>query len=258
MKTIDYIEFWATKHCNLNCKGCSSCSPIAAEWYLNPEKLEKDLYRLKVLDINVNTIGILGGEPLLHPRLINIFSVVKDIYPNSNLRLLTNGLLLSKMNDVFWETCRKYQVQINVTCFPVLSEKEITKIELLFYKYELKYHLTRKIQFNKILVEDNESCFEDIISSCGCNHAYNLYDGHLSRCTIPMVVELFNSHFQAHLVDGGKINIYESSADEIIDFLSKPNESCLNCSARPIKVEWEKAGNVPQKSDWIIGEDDGV
>lgn len=32
---IEYIEFWATGHCNLNCKGCSSCSPISEPWYLD-------------------------------------------------------------------------------------------------------------------------------------------------------------------------------------------------------------------------------
>ena len=69
MQIIDYLEFWATKHCNLNCKGCSSCSPISEEWYLQTEVLRKDLNRLNRLGISVTNINILGGEPLISPKL---------------------------------------------------------------------------------------------------------------------------------------------------------------------------------------------
>lgn len=58
---IDYIEFWATGHCNLNCKGCSSCSPIAEKWFLDLKSIRRDLMRLKELDINIHNITILGG-----------------------------------------------------------------------------------------------------------------------------------------------------------------------------------------------------
>ncbi len=68
MQIIDYLEFWATKHCNLNCKGCSSCSPISDEWYLEVEVLRKDLSRLKGLGISVTNINILGGGTIITPQ----------------------------------------------------------------------------------------------------------------------------------------------------------------------------------------------
>ena len=95
---------------------------------------------------------------------------------------------------------------------------------------------------------------EEIIKACGCNNAYNLYDGYVSRCTVPMITELFNRKFGTNLNTDGRLNIYESTAEDIISFLSTPNKSCTNCSAFPQKVLWEKASKYPAKEDWIIEE----
>lgn len=253
MKIIDYLEFWATRHCNLNCKGCSSCSPISEKWYLEPEVLKKDLNRLKNLKIVVNNINILGGEPLLHPRIVDLFNIVKQIYPDCNLGLLTNGLILKKMKAEFWNSCVNNKVKLKITCFPVLSENDIGEIEQLLIHYGIEHQLTRKTKFNKILIENNPSNMKEIIKACGCNSANNLYDGYVSRCPVPMVTELLNSKFSTKLNTAGKLNIYDATAEEIITFLSVPNQSCTNCTAFPQKVIWERAGNSPRKGDWIIG-----
>lgn len=254
MKTIDYLEFWATKHCNLNCKGCSSCSPISEEWYLKPEMLKKDLNRLKYLKININNINILGGEPLLHPQITELFNIIKQIYPDCNLGILTNGLVLKQMKTEFWDVCLTNKVKLKVTCFPIFTEKDIERIEQIINQHGIEYQLTRKVKFNKILTENNSSNMEEIIQACGCNNAYNLYEGQVSRCTVPMIAELLNSKFGIHLNTDGKLNIYNATAEEIITFLSTPNQSCINCTAFPQKIVWEKAEVVPQKNDWIIGE----
>ena len=249
----DYIEFWATGHCNLNCKGCSSCSPIVQEWFLDVESIERDLFRLNELDIEIGNITILGGEPLLHPNLLSIMEVVKKVYPKSRLGMITNGLLLLQMPELFWNACVKYDVKFSVTCFPIMSEDVKLNIEKIFCSKKLEYRFTNKKWFNKILTRNNQEDLVSIISSCGCNKAYNLKGGEVSRCTVPMAVPLLNKCFNAGMIEGGRLDIYSvQSGTEIIDFLDTPNESCRNCSAHPIKVEWKKSDNSPKLSDWII------
>lgn len=250
---IDYTEFWAVKHCNLNCKGCSSCSPIAEPWYLDVGTLKRDLQRLLELEISIHNISILGGEPLLHPRITELFDTVKSIYPDCNLGLLTNGLLLLEMKGEFWTSCQRNDVKLNITCFPVMNDRTRRRIAELVEHYGLRYHLTDKKRFNKILVRNNTASIEEITESCGCNRAYNLYDGYMSRCTVPMAVPILNHYFHADMIEDGKINIYDvRDGGEIVEYLSKPNRSCKNCSAFPIKTEWERAGDKPQLEDWLI------
>lgn len=259
MYEIDYIEFWATKHCNLNCKGCSSCSPISEEWFLNVDSIERDLNRLKALDIHIKNINILGGEPLLHPNIEDIIACVKKVYPRANLGLLTNGLLLLKKTKKFWEACVKHEVMLNVTCFPVMDDEWRGRIIKKIRGYKLQYHITDKKRFNKILVLNNSEPIEDILEACGCNHAYNLYDGSVSRCTVPMVTETLNRYFGVEFLTDGRLDLYSSNAEQIMSFLSTPNKSCRNCSSRPVKVRWEKADDCPNLQDWIIGgEQNGI
>jgi len=252
---LDYIEFWATRHCNLNCKGCSSCSPLKNEWFLDLLSLVKDLNRLKFLGINISNINVLGGEPLLHPKITEIFSLVREIYPHTNIGLITNGLLLPTMSNDFWRTCRELNVMIKVTCFPIMSQKSRTDLEKILRQNKLRYHLTDKKFFNKILVLNNKSAFEDVVKNCGCNGACNLFNGHVSRCTVPMVVRDLNANFGSNFLTDGQLDIYSvENGREVIDFLAKPNASCKNCSARTQKVAWSLAEVRPKLSDWLVEE----
>lgn len=254
--TIDYIEFWAVKHCNLNCKGCSSCSPIAEKWFLDIERLKNDLKRLSDLKIEIKNIAVLGGEPLLHPHIDKIFDVVKEVYPECSLELLTNGLLLPKMPETFWLNCEKNKVKIKVTCFPIMNQPVRDEIEQLLNRHKLSYHLTDKKRFNKILVLNNQEPIEKVIENCGCNNAYNLLEGNVSRCTVPMAVLALNEVYGAGFIEEGRLDIYHATAGEIIKFLRTPNESCRNCTSRTRKVLWEKASDSPLLSDWVIGDEE--
>lgn len=250
---MDYLEFWATRHCNLNCRGCSSCSPLSAPWFLEPEQIKEDLLRLRKLNIEIYNITILGGEPLLHPDLIKIIKYVKGVYPAARIGLITNGLLLLQMNEQFWTTCSRYNVKFNVTCFPVMDKVTQKAIAEKCIKEKLEFHLTIKKKFNKILTQNHDNDIKEILKMCGCNKAYNLKDGKLSRCTVPMIVPILNEKFNAGMLEGGMIDIYSvHSGSEIIDYLNRPNKACKNCSPSPIKVMWEKAGECSQLKDWII------
>ena len=250
---IDYIEFWATGHCNLNCKGCSSCSPISDKWFLDRGSIYKDLLKLKELSIVIHNITILGGEPLLHPGLMEIMDAVKNVYPDSRLGIITNGLLLLEMSSQFWDACIKYNVKFSVTCFPIMSEKMMQGIEEKLTECHLEYRLTRKIQFNKILTTDHTGDIQKISKVCGCNKAYNLKNGKISRCTVPMAMPILNAKFNAGMIETGTYDIYNANdGADIIDFLNQLNDSCRNCSAHPIKVMWETAAEKPALSDWII------
>jgi MoaA/NifB/PqqE/SkfB family radical SAM enzyme len=46
---------------------------------------------------------ITEGELLLHPRITEIFDIAKEYFPEIPISFITNGLLLLKMLEMFWE-----------------------------------------------------------------------------------------------------------------------------------------------------------
>ena len=255
MYIIDYIEFWAVRRCNLNCKGCSSCASLHMKnlWYLSPDDLYNDLLRLKELGLNFNTIAVLGGEPLLHPCLDKLFDVIKLIYPFSNVQLITNGILIPEMNLDFWYKCKERDINFRITFFPIVDKHIKEKIRKIMEKYNLHYKITEKKVFNKILVLNNKASFDDIIANCGCNKAYNLYKGYIARCPVPFVVEDLNNIFNVNFKLGGKLNIYKvKDGKDVVKFLENANISCYNCSNNTVKVVWEKVIQRPDIKDWLV------
>lgn len=78
-----------TNHCNLHCQGC----------WVSKAGIGQDLDILKVHQIINESkkqgsyfFGILGGEPLMYPQLLEIFQKHPDCY----FQLFTNGTLLSR------------------------------------------------------------------------------------------------------------------------------------------------------------------
>jgi MoaA/NifB/PqqE/SkfB family radical SAM enzyme len=55
---------------------------------------------------DLQSFYVTGGEPLLHPRILEIFTIARKYFPRTDLSFMTNGLLLLKMPEIFWETCK--------------------------------------------------------------------------------------------------------------------------------------------------------
>ena len=49
---------------------------------------------------NVHTIRLMGGEPLLHPEVVKFCKATRELFPNSEIVLVSNGLLLPKLSNL--------------------------------------------------------------------------------------------------------------------------------------------------------------
>ena len=78
--------------CNLSCKGCISLSDFPRNGIEKFEDLEKSITYWS-RHIVPHVVSIFGGEPLLHPKLLQILKLVRENWPHSNIRLITNGYL---------------------------------------------------------------------------------------------------------------------------------------------------------------------
>lgn len=74
----------------------------------------------------VGTFRLMGGEPLLNPNCIQ-FLTLQDIFPKSAIWLVTNGILLDKQNEDFWNSCQRNKMQIRPTKYPIKINWDLIK-----------------------------------------------------------------------------------------------------------------------------------
>ncbi|MDO4806520.1 MAG: radical SAM protein [Coriobacteriales bacterium] len=108
-------------HCNLNCACCFHYSPIAEPEFLSADDFERDLAHLGGIEGAeefFEAICLMGGEPLLHPRLADLVRLTRRHLPRITIRLVTNGLLLEEASSALWETLWETGTEIMVTPYP--------------------------------------------------------------------------------------------------------------------------------------------
>ena len=86
------LDIQVCDHCNLRCAGCLHFAPLAEERFLDLGEYERDLESLADIEgINgyFGTIALMGGEPLLHPRIADVVRTTRAILPGERLSLCT-------------------------------------------------------------------------------------------------------------------------------------------------------------------------
>ncbi|MDE6576603.1 MAG: radical SAM protein [Muribaculaceae bacterium] len=114
------LEFVLTDWCNLNCKGCGHYSPLAPKDFASLEKIKADMQHLgKIANDEVKQVYLMGGETLLYPFLPEAMQALRNAFPSQEAYIFTNGLILGKMDQEFWEAVKRNDFIIAITHYPV-------------------------------------------------------------------------------------------------------------------------------------------
>ena len=99
---VEAFELHVVEHCNLRCAHCCNMSPYLDGKTLSAAQIERQLGALAP-HLHADVFKIMGGEPLLHPEITEVLRAIPRTGIADTVRLFTNGLLLSKMDDAFWD-----------------------------------------------------------------------------------------------------------------------------------------------------------
>lgn len=89
------IEFNLTQHCNLRCAHCDHASSMLPKGFADLTSFTRDVEVLSTV-LSAGEFKFVGGEPLLHPQLLDFLRVAKESQIADRLILVTNGVLLHK------------------------------------------------------------------------------------------------------------------------------------------------------------------
>lgn len=110
---IKRLDFNVAYACNLSCKGCISLSDFDRRGVESLDDIQSqcDTWS-KVLDPMV--ISIFGGEPLLHPKIHKVLASIREAWPQSIIRFITNGYLLRRFDPETWFRIGNLEMQISI------------------------------------------------------------------------------------------------------------------------------------------------
>ena len=235
-----------TDHCNLDCRGCSHFSNIADPAFADPEQLDREFARLSKL-FDISELYLLGGEPLLHPKVLEFVRSARGHFPRTKIILLTNGILLPRMQDEFWRVLGQERITLMYDDYPIRLQTE--RIAQLAKDNGINVELaTHDDAFLKLPI-DFEGSQDEASSFARCRMNMNcpiLRNGRLYPCAYIAYIDLFISRFGVEGLepsDDDSISIFDNDDPyKIMDFLLHPVPWCRHCdfdSAEPF--DWGRS-----------------
>lgn len=242
---LQYLVLQICDHCNLNCKGCNHISSIAEKKNYSVGELERDLKQMKILHGDIPKIGIMGGEPLLHPEINSILEMVRAIFPKSKLLLSTNGILCKNMDETFWEVCKKLNIVIRFTKYPIKLNYDELEKKIVACGCRVEYFRNGEVAENfeslGIDIEGQQDPKRSFLECQVANQCIMLKEGRLYTCQVIPNICYFNKKFGVNLEieDEDSIDIYTHSKKEILEFLAKPAPFCRYCNiSKRLTYKW--------------------
>lgn len=225
------------EHCNLNCRGCDHFSPLAKECFTSPEEFDRDMNRLSELFGNkVSLIKLEGGEPLLNPHIVDFIKIAYRYFPQARIGIYTNGLLLLKMSEIFWEVCSKYQVKLEVTKYPIEFDYELIYKKAVGKNVEMQYFAggesIKNLRHHPLDLDGRQNIENNFYHCFLANNCIMLKNGRLYTCTTIPNMKHFNRYFNKDIkiMEEDGIDIYSDvTYQDIFEFLSRPVQACRYC-----------------------------
>lgn len=245
---LEYYEYHVAHHCNLKCKGCGHFSNVAKPEFGDLVQYKKDIKRLKELFWGVKRIRLMGGEPLLNVQLADYIVATREVFPDANIRVVTNGLLIPEIGDNVFKAMHANFIGFDITQYPPTREMK-EKIELRCIENDVEFMMSPLVErFFDISSTKIETDIKQNFEKCISKSCHFLQDGKISVCGKPILYKKNKEILKRELVisDEDIVDIYDKNIDGFLlnDFLNKPIPACRNCDN--VNKKWFKwVGHYP-------------
>ncbi len=248
---IPHIEWHLAHSCNFTCESCAHFSnhghsgivskETLIEWYSN--------WNQRLLP---REIDLLGGEPLLNKEVLDILLTTKQMWPDSQIRLITNGILLSKFPNlprILKETNTVLVISMHSDHADYLHK--MSKVFNLIDTWKREFNIDVKTvdsynNWSKLYKgygnniepytdNDPEQSWNNCITGQDC---FQLYEGNIYKCSPLAYLKLQKQKYKL----SSKWDLYlnyeplrpTASDNEVEEFFNKKAEQyCGMCPSRP-------------------------
>ncbi|GHU88994.1 hypothetical protein AGMMS49941_13240 [Deferribacterales bacterium] len=231
---------------------------MAEESYTSITNITKDLERMRELTNGwIESLDISGGEPTLHPELLKVFEIMRNLFPVSRINLRTNGVSLLSQGDEFWNSVKKHRIDILATKYPTVDWAAVdataaehgTKIIYGSMGDELNktsWRLTRDFSGSGNILNNFINCPTSIYNM-------DLKEGKIYCGDIHGTMTVAK-HFgiDVELCEDDRLDIYKiSSVQEIYDFVARPYPHCRYCAIDKRKSTGKYMLSNRELGEWV-------
>lgn len=254
---LSYVEVEVSECCNLNCKGCSEFSNLVENnKFCDLTIFRKDLEKLKELFWGIGKIRLLGGEPLMNPDFLKFVIVAREVFPDSDIRLVSNGLLIPKITKQDFAGLKSNNCSFDISNYRP-THKIIGNITDCLKEAEIPYHIGMPVRiFFKSLLSEPTKSPTKAYNNCLFSYCHALGRGYLAACSVQLSVYRLNEKFMLNYPVDGNLDIYHTSLTgwEINETFEKPHNFCRYCGGGGmVPFKWKTCPKSKAKaSDWII------
>ena len=223
------------EHCNLRCRSCSHLSPVLGKHFVDPDVLCSDLTALAG-SYHAKVLKILGGEPLLHPNLLEVMMAARESQVADKLEIWTNGLLLPRMQRRVWEVVDS----VRISLYPgrSLRQDQLDACVALARRNNVPLRYKHYQAFQESYSEqgtDDPALVKRIYTTCNSAHRWRCHtvaDGWFFKCAQSyMIPKGMSLGLQATYANGIQIEDSPAFRDRLLSYLGSPEPlpSCSNC-----------------------------
>ena len=258
---LEHMELMVINSCQLSCKACATFSDLKHSGYVTWEQGKQQLLPwLKRLDLEC--VGIMGGEPLMNPELKKWLVGLRELLPNAQIRLPTNGLLLHKhmdlvdlMNDIGNCTLKiSYHVD-NTTLRRIVKQiigaydfSPVTEYGINRWStpHDFKFQINNPTKFlqsyknDYVNMEPHDSNPKDAFDICVCQRCAFMHDDKLFKCSIAGLTPLLHKRFNEpnkeawapYLDTGLSVDCTDSELESFVRNFGNPHAMCRQCPTK--------------------------
>ncbi len=256
---ISKITFVLTAHCNFSCYSCAKAAPIAEAEFYDFKEFKRELKRFKELFNNVGEVVFSGGEPMLHPAYLDFLKEAREVYPDSKVVLLTNGIILQNLEGAVWKELANLRITVIWTKYPIEYRNFESAVEKA-KRLGVSLHIDtggdddKKRTWRMPYSEAGMQKRHDFLFCRYHRNCAHINKGKYKLCSIALAIPYLNKRFETNIpiAEADEIDIYQATSEEIVDFSAKRPPLCDYCALRERRTMGEWLPSKGEKSEWFI------
>jgi len=244
--------------CPRSCYGCYALAPLVkTEYVLDPEKTRKHIRHIAAISgIKLLTVELGGGEPMLHPDILEFFKITAEEAPQArNFCVTGQPKILFNKSDNFFRKLKETNPIIAISEYPDSSEDDIRACAAKLAYYDIRCYTRHRSfkEWDRITFSNYRKC--DCNTHCALQPVIG-YDDNLYRCcacnNACKDLSIFVPEHYQDIVPKRPIMSF-TNFDELYKYASTPIEACYYCERGSV-IKWKEYEEEDSKT-WFFKND---